>query len=45
MENWTAFLVDFGRSYGLKIVAAIAILIIGRIAAGIIKRIVIKILK
>ena len=45
MEDWTAFLMDFGRNYGLKIVAAVAILIIGRIAAGIFKRIVIKILK
>jgi small conductance mechanosensitive channel len=45
MDDWTAFLLDFGRNYGLKIVAAIAILIIGRIAAGIFKRVVIKILK
>jgi small conductance mechanosensitive channel len=45
MEDWTAFLVDFGRNYGLKVIAAIAILIIGRIVAGILKRVVIRLLK
>lgn len=45
MENWTEFLMDFGRNYGIKVIAAIAILIIGRIVAGVLKRVVMNMLK
>ena len=45
MENWTEFLMGFARNYGMKVVAAIAILIVGRIVATILKRLVIKVLK
>ena len=44
MENWTEFLMEFGRNYGIKVIAAIAILIIGRIVAGILKRVVMNVL-
>jgi small conductance mechanosensitive channel len=44
MENWTQFLSDFAMNYGIKVVAAIAILIIGRIVAGILRNIVTRIL-
>jgi small conductance mechanosensitive channel len=39
MENLTDQLMEWGALYGLKIVAAIAILVIGRIAVGFIARI------
>ncbi|MBN1163375.1 MAG: mechanosensitive ion channel [Candidatus Krumholzibacteriota bacterium] len=45
MQDMYTFLVDFARAYGLKIIGAIVILIIGRIAAGLIKRAAVKILK
>jgi small conductance mechanosensitive channel len=45
MENWSEFLMGFARNYGMKVVAAVAILIIGRIVATILKRLVIKVLK
>jgi small conductance mechanosensitive channel len=38
-------LVEFGTTYGLKIIGAILILIIGRIAAGIVRRIVRRLLE
>jgi small conductance mechanosensitive channel len=44
MEDNYAFLIDFAKVYGIKIVGALAILIIGRIAAGIMKRLVTKML-
>jgi len=44
LEDWTTFIADFGRNYGLKVVAAIAILVIGRIVAGILRRLVINLL-
>jgi small conductance mechanosensitive channel len=44
MENWTEFLMEFARNYGLKVIAAIAILIIGRIVASIMRNVVVKVL-
>ena len=45
MENVTNQLVAFVTTYGLKIVGAIIILILGRIAAGVGRRVVTKILE
>jgi small conductance mechanosensitive channel len=45
MENWTEFLVDFARNYGIKVIAAIAILIIGRIVARILRNVMVRVLK
>ena len=44
MENVTEQLVTFATSYGLKVLGAIAILIIGRMAAGIGRKIVRRVL-
>jgi len=40
MENWVEKLTDFGTLYGMKIVASLAILIIGRIVVGILTRVI-----
>ena len=45
MEDLTAKLVDFATNYGIKIVGAILILIVGRIAAGIFRSLIKKLLK
>lgn len=44
MESVIKLLAEFGTTYGLKIIGAILILIIGRIAAGIVRRIVRRLL-
>lgn len=45
MENITQQLYQFATSYGIKIIGAILILIVGRIAAGIIRRLVGRLLE
>jgi small conductance mechanosensitive channel len=45
MEDKYAFLIDFAKVYGIKVVGAVAILIIGRIVAGSVKRTVVKVLQ
>ncbi len=42
MENVTQNLIDFVTSYGIKVVAAIIILIVGRIVAGWARKLVVK---
>ncbi len=42
METFVNMLTEFGVSYGLKIIGAILILIIGRVVAGIVRRLVTK---
>ena len=44
MENITRQLTEFATSYGLKIIGAIIILIVGRIIAGIVRNLVRKVL-
>jgi small conductance mechanosensitive channel len=44
MENWQQYLTDFAMNYGVKVVAAIAILIIGRIVATILRNVITKVL-
>ena len=45
MQDWIATLRDFGTTYGLRIIGAIVILTVGRIAAGIVRRIVRKVME
>ena len=45
MEQWMEYIKDWLAMYGLKIVAAIAIFIIGRIVVGILAGVMRRILK
>jgi small conductance mechanosensitive channel len=45
MENVTQTLLDFATTYGLKVVAAILILIVGRIVAGWARKLVVRLMK
>ena len=44
MENWTEQIIPYVTLYGLQVLGAIVILVIGRFAAGLTRRIVSKVL-
>lgn len=45
MENWTQVVLDWAEIYGVKVLAAVVILILGRIAVGIVAGVVRRLMK